>query len=443
MGEERRANDRQRHDEGAADDALAADTRARKVERHHHRAAGDREEAERVERAEQDVLRHRLVAIRAGASGVYRRDDQAAGQQGQIGEEQGACQDQPAHRPILTGVLGEFDLIGLLRERIAAAGAVAGDRVIVGSGDDAAVVAPPGTSVTSVDALVEGVHFRRSTFPPDAIGHKALAVALSDLAAMGAQPGEAYVQLGVPEDVAEEELAGIADGLGAVACRYSVSVAGGDVVASPVLFLAVTVVGYLSGDAPHVSRAGAEPGDVLILTGPVGGAAAGLLLLEDEELAQGLDPAGAEGLRARQLRPRALTDAGLALARSGARAMIDVSDGLGADAGHLARASGVRCEIDLPATLVARGVEEIAEAAGIDSLGVAVNGGEDYELLAAVAPERAGAALEAVRATGSDPAAVGRVGGGEGVVLRGPTGREALLEGFDQVRSRARSAPTS
>ena len=238
-------------------------------------------------------------------------------------------------------MLGEFDLIALLRERIAAAGAPAGDHVIVGSGDDAAVVEPRGPSVTTVDALVEGVHFKRSTFPADAIGHKALAVALSDLAAMGAQPGEAYIQLGVPEDASEDELAAIADGLGAVAHEYSVSVAGGDVVASPVLFLAVTAVGYVHEKAVHVTRAGAQEGDVLILTGPVGGAAAGLLLLENEALAEGLEPAQADALRERQLRPRALTGAGLALARSGARAMIDVSDGIGADAGHLAAASGV------------------------------------------------------------------------------------------------------
>src|SRR5687768_18494323 len=136
-------------------------------------------------------------------------------------------------RPILTGMRGEFDLISLLRERIAAAGAPEGDRVVVGSGDDAAVVEPRGRSVTTVDALVEDVHFKRSTFPPDAIGHKALAVALSDLAAMGAQPGEAYVQLGVSEDLSDDELAGIADGVGAVAaeigrasCRERVELSG-------------------------------------------------------------------------------------------------------------------------------------------------------------------------------------------------------------------------
>jgi thiamine-monophosphate kinase len=338
-------------------------------------------------------------------------------------------------------MLGEFDLIGLLRERIAAAGAPEGDQVIVGSGDDAAVVMPRGTSVTSVDALVEGVHFKRSTFPTVAIGHKALTVAISDLAAMGARPGEAYVQLGVSEDVTQEELSGIADGLGAAARDYSVSVAGGDVVASPVLFLAVTVVGYLHEETSHVTRAGAREGDVLLLTGPVGGAAAGLRLLEDEGLAAGLDPSTRDALRERQLRPRALPNAGLALARHGARAMIDVSDGIGADAGHIAVASDVRCVVELSRGDIARGVEEVAEAAGVDALALA-GGGEDYELLAAVPPESAEAALEAVRRTACDPAVVGRVEAGEGVVLRGPTGREVSGEGFDQIRSRVRGEPT-
>lgn len=338
-------------------------------------------------------------------------------------------------------MLGEFDLIALLRERIAAAGAGVGDNVVVGSGDDAAVVEPRGTSVTSVDALVEGVHFKRSTFPADAIGHKALTVALSDLAAMGAQPGEAYVQLGVSEDVSEDELAAIAEGVGAVASEHSVSVAGGDVVASPVLFLAVTVVGYVPEGAVHLTRAGAREGDVLILTGPVGGAAAGLLLLEDDELASDLDPARAHALRERQLRPRALTDAGRALARSGARAMIDISDGIGADAGHLAAASGVRCVVELGAGSIAPGVDEVAAAAGEDPLALA-SGGEDYELLVAVPPERVDDALAAVRRTASGPALAGRAEAGEGVVLRGPTGREVSGGGFDQLRSRVRGEPT-
>ena len=337
-------------------------------------------------------------------------------------------------------MLSEFDLIGLLRERIEAAGATVGDQVLIASGDDAAVTAPRGATATSVDAIVDGIHFKRLTFPPEAIGHKALAVALSDLAAMGAEPGETYVQLGLPEDIEESELTGIADGLGAVAAGHGVTVAGGDVVASPALFVAITVVGH-GPEGSFVTRSGARPGDVLLLTGPVGGAAAGLLLLDDEALAESVPPAAAAALRERQLRPSALTDAGLALARAGASAMIDVSDGLGADAAHIASAGGVRCVIELAAECVAAGVEEVAHAAGRDPLELAM-GGEDYELLAAVPEEGLAKALEAVRRTGCDPALIGRVETGEGVVLRGPTGREASEGGFDQIRSRARGGPT-
>jgi thiamine-monophosphate kinase len=335
----------------------------------------------------------------------------------------------------------EFDLIGLMRGRIAAAGATEGDHVIVGSGDDAAVTSPRGRTATSVDAIVDGIHFRRSTFSWEAIGHKALAVALSDLAAMGAKPGEAYVQLGVPEDVSDAELAGIADGLGAVARESGTAVAGGDLVASPVLFLAVTVVGHEDDDGPLVTRAGAAPGDSLVLTGRLGGAAAGRLLLEDESLASQLDDGTARALRDRQLRPRALTEAGVAMARFGASAMIDISDGLGADALHLAEASGVHCQVELSDELIAPGVREVATAAGMDPLELAL-GGEDYELLVAVPHDRLADALETVRTTSSDPALAGRVEAGEGVVLRGPTGREVSAGGYDQVRSRVRGEPT-
>jgi len=342
----------------------------------------------------------------------------------------------------VAGLPSEFDLIALLQERLEAAGATVGKRVVLGSGDDAAVTVPGGTTATSVDAIVDGVHFRRSFFPPDAIGHKALAVALSDLAAMGAEPGEAYVQLGVPDDLSKSEAIGIADGLGAVAADCGVVVAGGDVVGSPVLFLALTVVGHTADAGSLVTRAGAEPGDALLLSGPVVGAAAGLRLLEDERLSDALDPRTAARLVDRQLHPRALIGAGLALARAGASAMIDVSDGLGQDAGHLARASGVRCVIDLPDSAIEAGVEAVAAASGTDALDLAAAGGEDYELLAAVPQDRLPGALEAVRGTASDPALVGRVGVGEGVILRGPTGREALAGGFDQVHSRVPGAPT-
>ena len=305
----------------------------------------------------------------------------------------------------------------------------------MGSGDDAAVTHPGAITATSVDAVVDGVHFRRQTFPPAAIGAKALATALSDLAAMGAVGGEAYVQLGVPGDLDDDEAAGIADGLAATANAAGVSVAGGDVVASPVLFLAVTVVGHADDQAQLVRREGAQPGDALVVTGPLGGAAAGLALLEHPELASGLDPAVADALRARQLEPRPRRAAGVARARAGADAMIDLSDGLASDAAHLAAAGSVRIEVALASVPVASGVAEVATAAGEDLEEFVATGGEDYELLAAVPVARLEAALQSVREHGLDPAVVGGVETGEGLVLRGATGRELNVRGYDQVRS--------
>ena len=337
---------------------------------------------------------------------------------------------------------GEFELIDLLRERIAAAGAAEGERVLLGSGDDAAVTEPQGVTATSVDAIVDGVHFRRGTFPPTAIGAKAIAAALSDLAAMGAGPGEAYVQVGLPSDLPDDELAGIADGLGRTAAEAGVAVAGGDIVASPVLFLAVTAVGHVAAAGDLVTRSGARPGDRVLVTGPVGGAAAGLRLLERPELAAGLDAGMAEPLRDRQLSPRARLTAGRALAEAGASAMIDLSDGLAGDAGHLADAGGVRILIEMGSVPVQAGVAEIAAVVGEDPEAMAASGGEDYELLAALPANRVDGAIGALRDTGLVPAVVGEVEAGEGVVLRSSTGRELDARGYDQVRSRAAAEPS-
>ncbi|CAN5137294.1 thiamine-phosphate kinase [soil metagenome] len=331
-------------------------------------------------------------------------------------------------------MLGEFELISRLRERIAAGGADGSPHVVLGSGDDAAITHPPGVTATSVDAVVDGVHFRRSTFPPRAIGRKALAAALSDLAAMGATPGEIYVQAGLPGDIGEADVDGLADGMAEIASEAGAAIVGGDVVSSPVLFLAVAVVGHAASVGSLVTRAGAMPGDVVIVTGRLGGAAAGLCLLEEERLADAVDPSVGEELRKRQLAPAPRIAAGLALARVGASAMIDISDGVAADAVHLARASGVRIELDIGAAMIVPGVKAVAAATGREEIALA-GGGEDYELLACVPAERADAALSAVRETTSDPAICGRVERGEGVVLRGPSGREASIEGFDQIRS--------
>ena len=333
----------------------------------------------------------------------------------------------------MSGVSGEFELIAALRERIAQAGADGGSPALVlGSGDDASITVPGGATATSVDALVEGVHFRIPPFEARQVGHKALAAALSDLAAMGAEPGEAYVQLGIPDERGDPELLGLADGLAALAGRLGVAIAGGDVTRAPALLVAVTVVGHAESADRLVRRSGARPGDLLAVTGELGGAAAGLALLERPELAEGLDETLAAALRARQLEPEPRLAAGRALAEAGATAMIDISDGLGADAGHLAAAGGVGLEIDLSQLPVQAGVAELARRAGLDPLDLAAAGGEDYELLAALAPDDLDRARELV---GSDLWVIGAVADGGGVVFSGPAGGRPP-RGFDQLGHR-------
>lgn len=323
----------------------------------------------------------------------------------------------------------EFDLIAAINERLPAPG----ERVRLPSGDDAAVVEGGATSAVSVDAIVDGVHFRLADFGAPAVGRKALAAGLSDIAAMGGAPGEAYVVVGAPEELADAELLGIAEGLAQVASREGVTVAGGDLVSAPVLIVSVTAIGYEPEGGRLVSRSGASPGDVVAVTGELGGAAAALALLEGETDRAGVSPELRERLLARQLDPVPRLREGRALAEAGASAMIDVSDGLGADAGHLARMSGCRLEIDLERVPLAQGVAEIAggEGAGLE---LAATGGEDYELLVALPAESAGAAAEAVAQAGGRLTEIGYATEGRGVALRLPGGGEVEPRGFDQRR---------
>jgi thiamine-monophosphate kinase len=326
--------------------------------------------------------------------------------------------------------MGEFELLAKLRERLPPDGA----RVRLGSGDDAAVTVPGGATATSVDAIVEGVHFRLEEVEPRTVGRKALATALSDLAAMGAEAGEAYVVLGAPPELGEEDFLALLDGLLELAEETGTSVAGGDLTRAPALTLAVTVVGHAGSPDRFVSRGGARPGDLLVLTGELGGAAASRLLLDDPSLAGAVPAATAERLRSRQLDPRPRLRSGRALAGAGARAMIDLSDGLGADASHLAEASGVALRIDAGTLPIAKGVAEVAAATGREPLQLAASGGEDYELLAALPADRLMEASTAIgEAAETTLTPIGGVETGEGVEIRLPAGRLLETEGYDHL----------
>jgi thiamine-monophosphate kinase len=322
----------------------------------------------------------------------------------------------------------EFDLIAAINDRMPPPG----PRVRVPSGDDAAVVEPRAASAVTVDAIVDGVHFVLDSYGPEAIGRKALAAALSDLAAVGAAQGEAYVVVAAPEELSDDDLLSIADGLAEMAIREEVTIAGGDLLRSPVLLLSVTAVGYEPGGSRFVTRAGARPRDVVAVTGELGGAAAAVELMEAGER-RGEPVNRGEELLERQLNPTPRLREGRALAKAGATAMIDVSDGLGADATHLANAGDCRLEIDLERVPVAGGVAEVTGGADA-ALELAASGGEDFELLVTVPRENFDSAAQAVADAGSRLTEIGYVTEGHGVALKLPGGGELEPRGFDQRR---------
>jgi thiamine-monophosphate kinase len=326
--------------------------------------------------------------------------------------------------------LNEFELIAEIRKRFSQRG----DRVVLGPGDDAAVTRCEGVTVTSVDGFVEGVHFRLATTSMRDLGHKCLAGACSDIAAMGALPGEAYFVIALPGHLAPEEVTDFAEGAEALAADLGFTINGGDLSGGHELFVAVTATGH-AGDAQElVSRDGARPGDRVGVTGTLGGAAAGLLLLERK--LGGLDPETGAALIARQLRPRPRLEAGRALAQAGVHAMIDVSDGIASDSVRIAERSDVSVEIELSRLPVEEGVAAVAAKAGAEPVELAAGGGEDYELLFTVAEDVAERVERASEQAGAAVTWIGRVREGAGVRLLAADGTESPLRGWDHLARR-------
>ncbi len=285
-----------------------------------------------------------------------------------------------------------------------------GAGVQVGIGDDCAVLEPgPGRRLlVTTDLLIEDVHFRRCWATPEDIGWKALAVNLSDIAAMGGQPRWVVVALACPEGVTLEEAQAFHAGLGGLAAAHEVVVVGGDTSASPAGWIVnVTLLG--EAVAPLL-RSTARRGDVVAVTGSLGRAAAGLALLEHGGPG-GVPSAAAADTREAHLRPRPRLREGQWLAAAGGvTAMIDLSDGLATDLAHVATESGVGARVDLERVPVADGAREVAAALGRDALAWATGGGEDYELLLACEPDAFDRLARGLAAsTGTRLTAIGKI----------------------------------
>ncbi|HEV7909240.1 MAG TPA: thiamine-phosphate kinase [Pseudonocardiaceae bacterium] len=294
--------------------------------------------------------------------------------------------------------VGEFGLI-----RRVTAGKAQPPTTLLGPGDDAAVVAAPdGRVVASTDVLVEGVHFRLDWSSPEQVGRKAAAVNLADISAMGAFPTALLVGLACPSDTPADVIEGFMAGLSAEANVAGAGVVGGDMVSSPTLVISVTALGHLEGVEP-VTRSGARVGDVVAVCGRLGWAAAGLAVL-----GRGFrSPVAVVGA---QRTPEPPYSAGPQAAAAGATAMVDVSDGLLADLGHVAEASGIGIDIRTELLQVHPRLVDVASALGADSRHWVLTGGEDHAL-AATFPEPS--------AVPTDWRTIGTVRHGSGVTVDG------------------------
>ncbi len=296
--------------------------------------------------------------------------------------------------------LGEWGLIEAITSRFSTA-----PEGEIWSGDDAAVLGPAAERlVLTTDVIVEGVDFDLSYSPPESVGAKGVAVNVSDIAAMGAHPRWLVATLTLPPTTPTAVVEGIADGMAEAANASGVGIVGGDVSRGRDLALSVAMIGTLPG--PAVTRSGARAGDLIAVTGSLGAAAGGLLLLRT-----GSEQAGeaADRLRQRQLRPTPRTEQGAQLAAAGVTAMIDISDGLLADLVHVLDASDVGCRLD-PASIPVDGdLSRVPLPEGTDPLTLALTGGEDFELLFTFPEDNRAGVGATLGQTGTEWAVIGRV----------------------------------
>ena len=303
--------------------------------------------------------------------------------------------------------------------------------VAVGPGDDAAVVQPDrGTlSVLTTDALVDGIHFDLRFVPPDAVGHRALAVNLSDLAAMGAEPRAALLSLLLPGDLEVSALDGIVDGLLALAAHYRVALIGGNITRTTgPLAIDVTAVGHVR-PRRVLTRAGARPGDEVYVTGTLGAAAAGLAVLK-----AGREPAAAlRDCVERYLRPEPRVRGGLALGRNrAATSCIDLSDGLAEAVRQIAEASGAGITIEAALLPLSDGLKAWHSETCGDPLRTAISTGDDYELLFTSRPAQRGRLRTVRRVIGDLPITrIGVVTKDRAVLIRDAGGIHELPRGYE------------
>jgi len=338
-------------------------------------------------------------------------------------------------QPVTVAGIGEHALIERIRARVPRPPA----SVVVGIGDDAAVVEPDRNAleVITTDGLVEGVHFDQTFVGPADVGYKALAVNLSDLAAMGASPRLAVLSLLLPPTWPVAHVDALMDGFLALAERFHVALVGGNISRSPGPLVAdVTAIGAVRRRRV-LTRGGARPGDELYVTGSIGAAAAGLGLLRAAALAgrtvaAELPDPGLNECARRYLRPEPQVRFGVLLGRNrAARACVDLSDGLADGVRQLARASGLGAVIDADAIPIDRSARRWFEDSGLSPVDAALRGGEDYELLFAVSPKerkRLGAVqrlMKDVIVTG-----IGRLTADPALVVTRAGRIESLADGF-------------